>query len=123
MYDDDAWLDFRSEVHEYMKNKEETMLKQWLTSISYHEPVGYYRDTGNNTMILYATRPGLLIGKAGKHVAELEKRLNEEFFGTWKVSFVEIKGDIIEAKKEKTNDKHGKARHFDWLKQLCSRHS
>lgn len=97
MYDDDAWLDFRSEVHEYMKNKEETVLKQWLASIGYHEPVGYYRDIENRTMILYATRPGVLIGKAGKDVAELKKKLDEEFFGTWRVSFVEIKGDIITA--------------------------
>ena len=95
MYDDDAWLDFRSEALEYMKNKEETVLKQWLASIGYREPVGYYRDTQNRTMILYATRPGLLIGKAGKHVVELEKKLSEEFFGKWKVSFVEIKGGIV----------------------------
>ena len=46
-------------------------------------------------MIIYATRIGCLIGKAGINVAEFEKMLTEEFYDEWKVSFVEIRGGFV----------------------------
>ena len=95
MYDND-WEEFRAEVYEWMKNKEETLLKKWLDNIGYKEPIGYYRDAWNKTMEIYSTRIGVLIVKAGANIDELKKMLSDEFHGEWKVKFVEIRGGFVQ---------------------------
>lgn len=94
---DYEWEKIRAEAHAFMKEKEESLLKRWLEKIGYNfkEPIGYYRDSLHNTMEIYSTRPGLLIGKAGIHVDELQKMLSEEFQGEWKVKFFEIRGGFV----------------------------
>lgn len=90
--------DFEEEIGNclvYMKNKEEAVIKKWLDHIGFNEPVGYYRDAFHRVMEIYTTRPGILIGKAGVNVREFEKMLSEEFFGEWKVKFVEIRGGFV----------------------------
>ena len=95
---DEGWEEFRAEVHTFMKNKEETLLKKWLKHIGYKfdEPIGYYRDAYNKTMEIYSTRPGPLIGKAGTNVDILKKMLADEFRGEWKVKFVEVRGGFVQ---------------------------
>ena len=95
MFEND-WENFRAEAHAYMKDKEETIIKKWLTDIKYTEPVGYYRNISEKVMEIYATRPGLLIGKAGVDVEKFRKMLNVEFGGEWKVKFVEIRGGFLQ---------------------------
>ena len=95
MHNEEAWQNFRSEALEYMSNKEKSVIKKWLDKIGYTDPVGYYRDSLNKTMIIYAQRIGCLIGKAGINVIDFEKMLSEEFYGEWKVSFVEIRGGFV----------------------------
>lgn len=95
MYDEDGWLAFRADALEYMRNKEETLIKNWLNSICYKETVGYYRNSATKTMEIYSTRPGILIGKAGCHVEQLREMLTNEFHGEWKVKFIEIRGGFV----------------------------
>ena len=52
--------------------------------------IGYYRDSFNNIMEIYTTKPGMLIGKAGANVEKLENMLSEEYRGVWKVKFIDI---------------------------------
>lgn len=94
---DESWEEFRAEVHAFMKEKEETLIKKWLDKIGYKgkEPIGYYKDGYNNTMEIYSTRVGALIGKAGVNVDLLKKMLADEFRGEWKVKFVEIRGGFV----------------------------
>lgn len=100
MFDDeDEFQILRGEALEYMKNLEESMLKRWLFEIGYNEPIGYYRNISSRTMEIYATRPGLLIGRAGVDVDKLKRMLTDEFHGEWKVKFIEIKGGIIDITK------------------------
>lgn len=104
---DNAWEELRAEAHAFMKEKEENLLKKWLDKIGYKdkEPIGYYRDVCNNTMEIYSRRVGVLIGKAGINVDELKKMLSDEFYGEWKVKFVEIRGGFIGFDRGNRNDK------------------
>ena len=94
---DEAWERLRADAHRYMKDKEETLLKNWLTSIgcSNNFTIGYYRDSLNKVMEIYSTRPGALIGKAGTNIDELKRMLSEEFRGEWQVKLVEVRGGFI----------------------------
>ena len=96
MFDED-WEEFRAEAHAYMKEKEETLIKNWLDKIGYKskEPIGYYRDAYKRTMEIYSTSRGKLIGRAGVNADELKKMMKEEFRGEWKVKFVEIRGGFV----------------------------
>ena len=96
MFDDESWENFRAEALAYVRNAEENLLKKWLNDIGCKEIIiGYYRNTYNNTMEIYSTRPGILIGKAGINVNKLKKMLSEEFHGEWKVKFIEIRGGFV----------------------------
>lgn len=95
MYDEDAWQKFREESHKFVKSLEESVIKEWLDKIGYTEPVGYYRNAWKREVEIYATRVGVLIGKAGVNVKELEKLLAEQFCGEWKVKFVEVRGGFV----------------------------
>lgn len=96
MYDEELdWIRFREESYKFNKNREETLLKEWLDNIGCKEPIGYYRDVVDKTMEIYSTRIGFLIGKAGTNVDKLKEMLTDEFKGEWKVKFVEIRGGFI----------------------------
>lgn len=95
MYDENDWMNFRAEAIEFNKNREETIIKKWLSEIGYTEQVGYYRNISKKEMEIYAKRVGSLIGKAGVNVERFEKMLAEEFRGEWKVKFVEIRGGFV----------------------------
>ncbi len=95
MYDEDALQKCREETHKFIKNLEESVIKEWLDKIGYTEPVGYYRNAWKREMEIYATRVGVLIGKAGVNVKELENLLHEQFCGEWKVKFVEVRGGFV----------------------------
>ena len=95
MYDEENWQAFRAEVLEFIKNKDETLIKKWLEGIGYKGTVGYYRNSATKTMEIYSTRPGILIGKAGCHVAQLREMLTSEFYGEWNVKFIEVRGGFV----------------------------
>ena len=93
---DESWENFRAEAYEFMKNKEETLLKNWLSDIGCKElTIGYYRDSSNKTMEIYSTRVGALIGLAGANVKKLEEMLSEEFYGDYQVTFIEVRGGFV----------------------------
>lgn len=102
MFDDEAWQRMREEALEFMRNKEETLLKTWLENIGYKrkEPIGYYLSYYHRTMEIYTTRPGILIGRAGIHVEQLKKMLSDDFYGEWNVKFIEISGGFVNVKGE-----------------------
>ncbi len=93
---DMAWEEEIAEVHAYIKNKEETLIKAWLGSIGFKEPIGYYRNISKNTLEIYTTRPGVLIGRGGVNVDVLRQMLTKEFRGEWQVKFVEIRGGFVQ---------------------------
>lgn len=92
---DDVWQKCREITHKFMKETEESVIKEWLNKIGYTEPVGYYRNALNREMEIYATNVGGLIGKAGANKKELENLLAEQFCGEWKVKFIEIRGGFV----------------------------
>lgn len=94
-YDIDKWMRFREEALTYSSSRERSILKEWLDKIGYAEPVGYYRDTLNDVMEIYSTRPGVLIGKGGSNVKELEQMLFREYRTVYRVKFVEIRGGFV----------------------------
>lgn len=95
MYNDETWLEIRSDASVYMRNEETSILKEWLNSINYTDPVGYYRDIRNKTMILYAAKPGFLIGKTGININKFAKMLSDKYHGNWKVEVIEIRGGFV----------------------------
>ena len=95
MYSDDSWEKFRCECLEYMRDKENALVKKWLDSINYTEPVGYYMNIGKQEIEIYATKVGVLIGRAGVGVDKLKEILTEEFNGEWNVKFIEIRGSFV----------------------------
>ena len=98
MYDED-WENFREECLRFMRNKEETAIKKWLSEMKYSEPVGCERDMSKKELKIYTTHPGWLIGKAGKGVDRLKEIWSEEFSGDWKIRFIEIRGHIVDPTK------------------------
>lgn len=98
MWDDEAWQKCREVTHQFIKNEEESVIKEWLNEIGYTdaEPVGYYRNAWKREIEIYSTRVGCLIGKAGVNVRKLENLLHEHFLGEWKVKFVEIRGGFVQ---------------------------
>ena len=95
MYSYESWEKFRGEYLEYMRNKEDTLVKKWLYSINYTEPVGYHINIGRQEIEIYATKVGVLIGRAGVGVDKLKEILSEEFNGEWNVKFIEIRGSFV----------------------------
>ena len=93
--EEDEWLNMRGEALEYIKNKEEAILKKWLNDIGYKEPIGYYRNVLTHTMKIYASKIGWLVGVEGVNVSKLKKMLSEEFYGKWNVEFIEVRGGFI----------------------------
>lgn len=98
MYDED-WEKLREECSRFMRNKEETAIKKWLSEISYSEPIGYEYNLSKKELKIYATRPGWLIGKAGKNLDRLKEIWAEEFSGDWKIRVFEIRGRIVDPTK------------------------
>ena len=96
-FDEDAWIEQRAFAHKFMREKEEGVIKKWLTEIGYtkKDPIGYYRNIFDKTMVIYTNHPGILIGKGGENVKILENYMNEEFLGQWKAEFVEIRGGFV----------------------------
>lgn len=94
---DEGWEEFRAEVYAYAKDRNETLIKSWLSKIGYTDknPIGYYIRLSSKTIEIYSTRVGALIGKAGVNVDLLEKMLRDEFRGDWKVKFVEVRGGFV----------------------------
>lgn len=94
---DEGFEEFRAEVHAFIKEKEETLIKKWLDKIGYKykEPVGYYLNSCEREMEIYSTRVGQLIGKSGVNIDLLKKMLKDEFRDEWKIKFVEIRGGFV----------------------------
>ena len=95
MFDTD-WGIFRAKMQKLVKDKEEAVLKNWLSEIGYTEPVGYYRNLSDVEFVLYATKPGCLIGKAGVNIRRFETMLSEKYGGEWKVKIFEIRGGFVQ---------------------------
>lgn len=87
------------------KEKEESILQEWLSKIGYEGTVGYYRNIEDHAMELYTKHPGILIGKAGCHVFELEEMLSRNFSGRWSVKFIEVRGGFVNGFMREENDK------------------
>lgn len=92
---DIGWEDFRAKMQRLVKDEEESVLKNWLSEIGYTEPVGYHRDLSDVEFILYTTKVGCLIGKAGVNIRRFETMLSEKYGGEWKVKVFEIRGGFV----------------------------
>lgn len=92
---DIGWEDFRAKMHTFVKDEEEAVLKSWLSEIRYTEPVGYYRDISDREFVLYTTKVGYLIGKAGVNIRRFETMLSEKYGGEWEVKVFEIRGGFV----------------------------
>ncbi len=99
MYNENDWQEFRAEVYAYTKNRNNNIIKKWLSHIGYKDenPIGYYICLSSKTIEIYSNRVGALIGRAGCNVDLLEKMLADEFRGKWQVKFFEIRGGFVNA--------------------------
>lgn len=95
MYNDDEWQDFREQCLIAAKERNDSLIKEFLKSAKYTGTVGYYIDVSYCTANIYAKSPGVLIGKAGQNAFDFERRLSEEFGGEWKVKFTEVWGGFV----------------------------
>jgi ribosomal protein S3 len=95
--DEDDWMSFRAEALAYAKEREERVLKTWLTEIGYKpdDPIGYEINRSKKITKIYSTRPGPLIGLRGINVEKLKQILSNEYRGKWKVEFIEVRGGFI----------------------------
>ena len=94
MFDDDAWQNFREDCLRAAKERDDSIVREWLNKIGYHEIVGYYLSSDHVAKI-YTKHPGILIGRAGRNVADFEEMLSSEFGGVWKTEFVEVRGGFV----------------------------
>lgn len=94
-YAEMAWQKVREEALAFNEDIEKSLIKKWLNEINYTEPIGYFRNSWKREMEIYATRPGLLIGKAGAHINKLKIMLTEEFGGEWEIKLIEIRGGFV----------------------------
>ena len=93
---DESWENIRAEAQEFKKNKEETLLNNWLYDIGCKELIiGYFRNSHKKVMEIYSTRVGALIGLAGANVKKLEEMLSKEFYGDYQVKFIEVRGGFL----------------------------
>ena len=87
------WDEIRWDAHEYMRNRKEAILKEWLTTITGGKritTIGYNFNLHNKHLKIYSDHPGMLIGKGGKDVDLLKQMVNKEFHGEWKVDLIEV---------------------------------
>ena len=96
---DKEFEEMRAEVHNFMRDKNRTLIENWCKEAHYTRPVGYYNDL-NGTMTIYAEYPGYLIGRAGVHIYKFKESLKEEFHRDYEIKFVEIRGEIVNCKEE-----------------------
>lgn len=95
MFEDDEWKIFREDCLRAAHERNDSIVREWLNKIGYHEIVGYYLDILGHVMEIYTKHPGILIGKAGCHVADLQKTLSDEFGGIWNIKFIEVRGGFV----------------------------
>lgn len=88
-------MDWLLEASAELRKTEKKVLRTWLTELNYLEPVGFFFNYGKKQLTLYATRPGLLIGRAGVNIDKLKKALTDEFVGEWTIHFEEIRGGFV----------------------------
>lgn len=100
MLPDDDWIDYRETMLKEAKEREESIIKRWLSKIGCKDTVGYYCSIVDRTMTIYTNSPGRLIGKQGINVKEFKSMLSEEFGGEWKVLFTVIRGGFVTMEEE-----------------------
>ena len=96
---DKEFEEMRAEVHNFMQDKNKTLIENWCKEAKYTRPVGYYNDL-RGTMTIYAEYPDYLIGRAGVHIYKFKESLKEEFHRDYEIKFVEIRGEIVNCKEE-----------------------
>lgn len=90
MYDEASWQQFRAECNKYIKDKKEAILKRWLSDIRFDDPIGYSINLSTHIITIYTNHPGMIIGKAGENIVNIEQMLSDEFGGVWKVELVDM---------------------------------
>lgn len=81
----------RAEVHKWARNRERKFLEDWCNEAHVEDPIAYNFRYGES-LTIYTTHPGFMIGKAGALVNKYQARLEREFGKNNKIKFVEING-------------------------------
>lgn len=89
------WQEFRGECLEFMQNKHDNTIKNWLNKIGYTGTVGYYFNIVKNTLEIYTKHPGVLIGKSGCNIKNLKNMVCEEYGSTMQVKIIEVRGGFV----------------------------
>lgn len=89
------WQEFRGDCLEFMQNKHDNTVKNWLNKIGYTGTVGYYFDVMDNTLEIYTKHPGVLIGKHGCNIEYLINLLCEEYGGYMRIQLIEVRGGFV----------------------------
>ena len=95
MNDANDFYDIREVAIQHMKNINKNILEKWCKDIGYDEPIAYYNSLSERKIIIYARRPGILIGRAGINLNPLKEELKKEFNCDYTIEFVEIRGEFV----------------------------
>ena len=95
-----SWEEARIDAIASIRKREDDIMRNWISELGYKDAIGYFFNYSDKTLEIYATRPGVLIGKAGVNINKLRDVLKEEFVKEWSIKFVEIRGSMIIPKKE-----------------------
>jgi len=91
--DEEVWLYLREEAIAFARETEQKALNQWLEEIGApNEKIAYKRS--HDSITIYSTRPGVLIGSHGQNIDPLKSILKENFHIDHTVKFEEITGFI-----------------------------
>lgn len=91
MFDEDAWMEMRSETLEFWAKKEWGFFEAWCTEAHVKNPIGY--KIRGNEITIYTDRPGWMIGRAGTLVEKYKKIFEQEFYRKEpEIKFVEVGG-------------------------------
>lgn len=91
----DAWINYREECIESVKNLHVNALKKYLDKVGIKDVFAYEYNYGENKFTIYTRKPGVWIGKGGQGVTLLKQILSEEVKENCDVCFKEIKGYFV----------------------------
>lgn len=89
------WIDIREDAINYMKEKKENPIKEFMEKIGIEETIAYEYLSNYTTLVIYTRHPGIWIGLHGRDNLLLKEILKSNFGHEVEVEYKEIRGDFI----------------------------
>lgn len=89
------WIGIREDAINYMKEKKENPIKEFMEKIGIEETIAYEYLANYTTLVIYTRHPGIWIGLHGRDNLLLKEILKSSFGHEVEVEYKEIRGDFI----------------------------